>query len=78
VKLRVFLGFVAGTVLNFIFFGLFATANGTPVPSVHSPRALLAYPTGSVITTCALAWLVYFFCLAVTCVVFSPRNSSAR
>jgi hypothetical protein len=72
-KLRIFWGFVLGTVLNLIAFSVFATANGTPVPSWRSLRAMLAYPTGSIAATLAFAWLLYFLCL-IPFLAFPPRK----
>jgi hypothetical protein len=76
--LRIFWGFVLGTIVNFAFFGAIATANGTPVPSVHSPVALLTYPTGSVAATVGCAWVIYAVCLVITCGIFPRRNTPAR
>jgi len=61
--MRIFWGAVLGTVLNLGLFGGFAIANGTPVPSIKTPVALLTYPTGSVTDTLVIAGVVYFFCL---------------
>ena len=60
-----------GTILNLALFAGFAYMNGTPVPSVKTPVALLTYPTGSVTDTLVIAGVVYFFCLAA-CVL--PRR----
>lgn len=72
--LRVFLGAVAGTMINLGFFGWLTALNGTPVPSARTPTALLAYPTGSVTATLVVAWAVYFTCLLVSCVLIPRRT----
>ena len=61
--MRIFWGAVLGTVLNLGLFGGFTYMNGTPVPSIKTPVALLTYPTGSVTDTLVIAGVVYFFCL---------------
>ena len=61
--MRIFCGTMLGTVLNLGLFAGFTYLNGTPVPSVKTPVALVAYPTGSVTDTLVIAGVVYFFCL---------------
>lgn len=76
--MRIFLGAAGGTMLNLILFGTFTYLNGTPVPSVKTPGALLAYPTGSWVTTLAITGIVYFLCLLVTCVLIPRRLPACR
>jgi hypothetical protein len=76
--LHFFLGFIIGTVLNFLIFGVFAWLNGTPVPSWRDPALILSYPTGSALDTFLIAAVVYFLCLVFTCVIFPPKDSPAR
>jgi len=64
-KLRVFLAFASGTAVNFGCFLAFTYANGTPVPSVRTPLALVSYPTGSAWTTLLVAGVIYFAFLAI-------------
>ena len=70
---RIFWGAVLGTVLNLGLFTGFAYLNGTPVPSVRTPAALLTYPTGSAAATLVVAGIVYFLCLLVCALI--PRAS---
>ena len=72
--MRIFWGAILGTVLNLALFTGFAYMNGTPVPSVKTPVALLAYPTGSVTDTLVIAGVVYFLCLAATCIRRRPSS----
>ena len=65
--MRIFCGTMLGTVLNLGLFAGFTYLNGTPVPSVKTPVALVAYPTGSVTDTLVIAGVVYFLCLVATC-----------
>ena len=68
--IRIWWGFVLGTVFNLGLFMAITWANGTPVPSVLTPVALLEYPTGSVWATWAMAAVIYFIALVV---VVGPR-----
>ena len=70
--MRIFCGTMLGTVLNLGLFAGFTYLNGTPVPSVKTPVALVAYPTGSVTDTLVIAGVVYFFCLTAC----APRRRS--
>lgn len=73
-KLRIFWGFVLGTVLNAAIFGTITWANGTPVPSVRTPVALLTYPTDSVWLTVVMAWVIYTGSLIITCWLIPPAR----
>ena len=57
--MRWFLGFVLGTVLSFGFLGIFTWANGTMPPPASDWMQVMAFPTGSAMTTFEIMWVIY-------------------
>lgn len=62
---RVFWGFVLGTVFNMTFFIWLVFSNGVPAPSIRTPIALLAFPTGNAFVTWLIAMVIYFPALVI-------------
>ena len=71
--MRIFWGAVLGTVLNLALFTFCTYLNGTPVPSIRTPVALLAYPMDSATGTLVTAGIIYFISLVITCILV-PRK----